>query len=182
MNRQTSTNQTSKIKIAVSSCLLGLPVRYDGQHKLNSTIKILCESFECISICPECEIGLGVPRPPVNLVQINHAYRAVGVENTALDVTQALQQHATDIASKHKDICGYIFKARSPSCGVNSTPWFDESGQGKGFTNGIFSAGIQELLPTLPVTEETQLENAAQIDDFISRVKEYAENIKKANS
>jgi uncharacterized protein YbbK (DUF523 family) len=168
------THSIKRIKIAVSSCLLGKPVRYDGNHKENKSLKVLCDRFECVSICPECEIGLGVPRPPIHIVNVDEHFRARGKTNPNFDVTQSLETLATEIATNNNSICGYVFKARSPSCGINSAPWYSASRQESGITSGIFSSRIQQLLPALPVIEETQFEKPKEMKSFIAGVKEYA--------
>lgn len=170
-------NGAGKIKIAVSSCLAGYNVRYDGKNKKLDVINQLCDLFDCIAICPESEIGLGIPRPPLNIVKINNSFRVRGRTNPAFDVTDALQKHAQHIVCCHRDICGYVFKSRSPSCGVYSTPWRRISKEETGLTSGIFSAQIRELLPSLPVIEETQLENSEHLNEFVNAVRRYAEEL-----
>lgn len=160
-----------RIKIAVSSCLLGEPVRYDGNNKDNQTVRALCEIFECVSICPECLIGLGVPRPPIHILKISERFHAQGKANPGLDVTQSLETLATEVAKKNNSICGYVLKARSPSCGIDSTPWRNESTKENGTTSGIYSAKIQKLMPTLPFIEETDLENPTKMEEFVEKVK-----------
>ncbi|WP_455367057.1 DUF523 domain-containing protein, partial [Kaarinaea lacus] len=84
-----STYETKKIHIGVSSCLLGHKVRYDGQGKKHSYVLKLCEQFTCIAICPEYAIDLGVPRPPLHLVQLTNGIHARGIANPKQDVTDA---------------------------------------------------------------------------------------------
>ena len=169
-----SNHQAKKIQIAVSSCLLGHKVRYDGQDRKHSHVLKLCEQFHCIAICPEYAIGLGIPRAPINIVQIDSEKRARGVENPKLDVTESLMDYADSIYESIPKLCGYIFKARSPSCGVNSTPFFSETGVELGVASGIYSYGIQQRLPNLPVIEETELKSDEDIQRFIKAVDAYA--------
>ena len=175
----TSDNSNKTIKIAVSSCLAGHNVRYDGKNRNNNIIHQLCERFDCISLCPESDIGLGTPRPPLDIIRIDNSFRVRGKTNPSFDVTDKLLDYATRIASQHKDICGYIFKSRSPSCGVNSTPWKDTNEKEVGITNGIFSAQIKQLLPSLPTIEETQLINSIELETFIQDVLQYAKEKSK---
>ena len=163
-----------KIRIAVSSCLQGLRVRYDGTDKNNDDIRKICEQFDCICICPESEVGLGTPRPPLNLIRINNVFKARGRTNPAFDVTEKLTRQAQNVLTRYPDICGYIFKSRSPSCGVDSTPWKSSSGEEFGVTSGIFSAEIKLLLPNLPVAEETQLSDVNNREVFVQAVLRYA--------
>jgi len=166
-----------KISIGVSSCLLGNNVRYDGKNKDNQVIQNICSVLECIPLCPEEGIGLGIPRPPLQIVRIKNDFRARGKTNPGFDVTDRLGHYANNIVSRHPDICGYIFKARSPSCGINSTPWRNISGDDTGLTSGIYSDRISTLLPSLPVIEETQLANEASVKIFMDAVRKYAEKL-----
>jgi len=167
-----------KIKIAVSSCLMGHNVRYDGKNMKNDGICDICARFNCIAVCPEAEIGLGTPRPPLVIIKEEHSFHARGWTNPCFDVTDSLQRHAQQIISRYPDICGYIFKSRSPSCGVNSTPWQTFVNKETGLTDGIYSAKIKQLIPALPITEETQLCDASKIDDFVQQVFHYASGLR----
>ena len=169
-----SNHQPKKIQIAVSSCLLGHKVRYDGQHREHKNVLALCEQFHCMAICPEYAIGLGIPRAPINIIQIDSEKRVRGIENPNHDVTDALQEYADSIYESIPNLCGYVFKARSPSCGVNSTPFFSDSGNEIGITSGIFSSRIQQRLRNLPIVEETQLASTEDIQRFIDAVVTYA--------
>ena len=163
-----------KIRIAVSSCLMGHNVRYDGKDKKNDSICEICARFDCLAVCPEAEIGLGTPRPPLVIVKEEHSFHARGWTNPRFDVTDALERHAQQVITRYPDICGYIFKSRSPSCGVNSTPWQTPTNRETGLTYGIYSAKIKQLAPALPIAEETQLSDASKIDDFVKKVIRYA--------
>jgi uncharacterized protein YbbK (DUF523 family) len=154
---------------------MGINVRYDGSHKKHTKVAKLCNIFECIAICPETNIGLGVPRAPLKMVKVNNSFHIRGRTNPNLDVTYSLQKFAKQVPHIHQDICGYVFKARSPSCGVGNTPWFDESGKEMGIANGIFSEQIKKTLPHLPIIEETQLEDPEGLDNFVAQVKSYSE-------
>ena len=102
---------TGQIKVGVSSCLLGQKVRYDGGHKYNEAIaKALAETFELIPFCPEVEIGLGVPREPIKLIESSTGLRCVGTLSEDLDVTDKLAGYADQQRSIHAGLCGYIFK------------------------------------------------------------------------
>ena len=169
--------QSDKLQIAVSSCLLGHKVRYDGRDRKNNNVLKLCEQFECVAICPEYAIGLGIPRPPINIVQIGSELRVRGIANPNHDMTDALQEYAETICESIPNLCGYIFKARSPSCGVNSTPFFSETGSELGVTSGIYSSRIQQRLDKLPVIEEKQLTTEDDIELFIESVYAYAKEL-----
>ena len=113
---------SEKIKIGVSSCLLGNAVRYDGGHKLDIYLRdTLGKLVEWVPICPEVEAGLTVPREPMQLAGDRAAPRLLTIQ-TGIDHTERVAQwaHARLVRLEKEDLCGYVFKARSPSCGVQS--------------------------------------------------------------
>jgi len=167
-----NSGKQSKIPIGISSCLLGEPVRYDGDHKLNLLITTqLQDIFEFRHFCPEVAIGLGVPRDPIQLVHTAQGIRVRGVHNPKLDVTSKLEGYGQRVATDYADICGYIFKARSPSCGIESVTTWTEQGLENG-TNGtgVYAAALIEAIPGLPVTDEECLQDPIQRDLFIEEV------------
>ncbi len=169
-----SGNNPDQISIAISACLLGEPVRYDGGHKyVPEIVNALKQSFDLIPICPEVAIGLGVPRPPIKLVQTEIGIRAKGVVDPDIDVTSELNGYGVEIGDKYKHISGYVFKARSPSCGVISTPVLNESGVEVITGTGIFANAVVRALPRLPVAEETELLDIESLKEFIERVLAY---------
>jgi len=163
-----------KIKIAVSSCLLGEAVRYDGTDK---HIQILTEQlgnkYNLISLCPEMAIGMGVPRPPIHLVEMGESLQAVGVENPTNNVTKLLADYASDVVKNHAEICGYIFKKNSPSCGsknvkvMNSQSEYERRGQ------GIYAAEIMAALPLLPVIDEDAFLDERLREVFLEKIDNY---------
>lgn len=167
----------NKIPIGVSQCLLGDQVRFDGTHKLNTYLtEVLGEYFDYRPFCPEMAIGLGVPRKPIRIVSTGNNDLIRGVYNPELDVTQALMQEADQVATKHGDICGYLFTQRSPSCGVFGVKRYDVDGNlldKKG--RGAFAGRLIQLMPLLPVEESDRLADPAIRDNFLTRVFAYHE-------
>ncbi len=160
------------IRLGVSSCLLGNNVRYDGRHKRDDFIAdTLARYVELVPLCPEVAIGMGVPRPPIQLVGDATAPRARGVTDERLDVTRALSEVGLDMAREHGDISGYVFKSRSPSCGVDEVP-LQGSTQRRG-VRGIYAAAIMAALPGLPVTQEEDLRDPLLRENFLQRVLVY---------
>jgi len=174
MSNRSQQKRTDKIPIGVSSCLLGNRVRYDGGHKYNSIIdELFSTGFDLIAVCPETGIGLGVPRPPIQLLKQQAQVRAVGVEDKTIDVTDALHDYAQRIMKDHRKLCGFIFKARSPSCGIGSSDLFDAQGTYLDKTSGIFAATLQQINPKLPVIDEDSLALDENWKRFIERVNEF---------
>lgn len=163
-----------QIRVGISSCLLGDRVRYDGSHKRDALIvDTLGELFDFVSICPEVAIGMGVPRPPIRLQGQPGQLRAVGVDNPDLDVTLALREYAGQITPELRNISGYIFKSRSPSCSVGDAPIYDSNGEPSSLAAGIFAQTLMSYWPSLPVSDECRLARPEARADFIERVFAY---------
>ena len=162
---------SARIRIAVSSCLLGSEVRYDGGHKYSAHIvATLGKQFDLVPFCPEVAIGLGVPRAPLRLVQGLHGARARGIADPTLDVTDRLAAYAKTVAAELHDVSGYIFKARSPSCGTENVPVHDANGTPVAAGAGIYAATLRALLPELPIEDEERLMDPVIRENFIDRV------------
>jgi uncharacterized protein YbgA (DUF1722 family)/uncharacterized protein YbbK (DUF523 family) len=159
-----------KIPVGISSCLLGQRVRYDGGHKLDSYIVgTLAEHFEFRPFCPEIGIGLGTPRPTIQLVKHDGEIRCVGAKNPALDVTDALRDYASRERCAQIDLCGYILKKDSPSCGMERVKVYVNDQPQKTGT-GIYAAEMMRLNPLLPIEEEGRLGDPQLRENFIQRV------------
>jgi len=163
--------------VAVSACLAGEPVRYDGRDRRHPAIDTaLRQALQLIPVCPEVGAGLGVPRPPVQLVRFDGddspAPRAVGRDDPALDVSDDLRRYALGSLRQLRGghpLCGYLWKSRSPSCGLNSTPVFSQAGEQIGVGSGIQAQLFQRHLPWLAHCEESLLQTEADAHVFIWR-------------
>jgi uncharacterized protein YbgA (DUF1722 family)/uncharacterized protein YbbK (DUF523 family) len=159
-----------KIPIGISGCLLGQNVRYDGGHQRDSYITgTLSEYFDFQTFCPEVEIGLGTPRPAIHLIKIDNAVRCVGIKDPEMDVTDRLRSHAENQKDLHADLCGYILKKGSPSCGMERVKVYVGSQAHKDGA-GIYAQEMMRLNPLLPVEEEGRLGDAGLRENFIQRV------------
>ncbi len=151
-----------KIQIAISACLLGNPVRYDAKEKKHSLIRAvfadkLAEQLEIIPFCPEIGIGLGVPRDKIELVrQKDESIQVLGVENHTWDVTKALQSYAEAFLKQYPYLSCFIVKSRSPSCGYNTTPVFD-NGIEVATDSGMFVQSLLKIKPDLKIINESEL-------------------------
>ena len=165
------------IKVGISACLLGAPVRYNGGHKKSPLCTdVLSDYFEYVSVCPEEAIGLGTPREPIHLVGNISNPRAVGTINTQLDVTDALNDYGQTTAAQLDTICGYILMQKSPSCGMASVKVYqDEEHPIAQNGSGIFAAALMRAKPLLPIEEESRLNDPVLRDNFITRVFAYAQ-------
>jgi len=158
------------MRIAVSACLCGETVRYDGKSKTHSFIKDkLCKHVEVISFCPEVSAGLGIPRPPVHITVLHDHIRVLGNENIDHDVTAALQTASRHLINQISHCNGIVLKARSPSCGLHDTPYFSENGDITTYGSGMFTRALKENLPELPLIEDDDLtDNILREHFFIS--------------
>jgi len=151
---------------------LGNAVRYDGNHKLDTYIRdTLGSVFEFVPVCPEMAIGLGVPRPPIRLVGDPHAPRAVGVDDSSLDVTTRLATYGRRMAHELDGINGYILKSRSPSCGMERVKVYGHGAPRKG--RGIYAAAFMAQRPLVPVEEDGRLGDPVLRENFVERVFAY---------
>ena len=145
--------------IAISSCLLGEAVRYDGRSKPNRwIIDELGQRVDFLPLCPETGAGLGVPRPPVRLSQTPSGMRALGIDDPARDTTESIVTWTQGFLSTMPMVSGCILKARSPSCGYLSTPLFDLAGNQLDRVSGLFAGALRESLPRLLIVDEEILE------------------------
>jgi uncharacterized protein YbgA (DUF1722 family)/uncharacterized protein YbbK (DUF523 family) len=163
------------IRIGISACLLGERVRYDGGHKRQDYLVDTLGSFvECVPVCPEVELGLGTPRETLRLVRIGESVRMV-MPKTGADYTDAMRTFARRRVSEFEkeDLCGYILKKDSPSCGMERVRLFDPAGVPTKSGRGLFAETLFAHLPNLPVEEEGRLLDARLRENFIERVFAY---------
>ncbi|MBN1946067.1 MAG: DUF523 domain-containing protein [Bradymonadales bacterium] len=161
--------------IAVSRCLLGEPVRYDGGHRLSALVAgELAARAHLIPCCPEMELGMGAPREPISLVLVGGQVRLLGNRSHS-DWTEPMEalvnRRAEELSSS--GICGAVLKARSPSCGVNSTPLSRSDSGPKHLRHGLFAAALLARLPALPVIQEAELIDLQSLEAFWVRVLDY---------
>lgn len=160
--------------LAVSACLLGEKVRYDGGHRHDEFIAgDLGRYATLVPFCPE-NPAFGTPRPSVRLVSADGAIR-VRTNQGGADVTEALQAtvHAECDRLAAHPLCGILFKARSPSCGLKSTPLYRENGMGAGKRDGLFASECRNRFPLLPMEEEGRLQDPWLRENFVMQLFAY---------
>lgn len=166
--------QYERIKIGISSCLLGNEVRYDGGHKRDGYITgTLGLYFDFVPLCPEVGAGLGVPRPTMHLVRKEGGLRAVNIKDAAIDHTDALGRYAAAVTPQLEGVRGYILKKNSPSCGMERVKVYRLDKQNLPPERdgvGIFAGVLRERFPLLPVEEEGRLCDPVLRENFIERV------------
>lgn len=164
---------TPPIRIGISACLLGERVRFDGNHKLDRYIHdTLGGYFEFVPVCPEVAIGLGVPRPTLRLEGDPQRPQAVGVLDKGINVTAALERYGRKMARELPPLAGYLFKARSPSCGMERVKIYQDKGPPKA-GQGIYARELLAARPWLPAEEEGRLSDPVLRENFVERVFAY---------
>lgn len=164
--------------IGISQCLTNSIVRYDAKTQFNKNlIDELSQYFDLIPICPEVECGLGVPRPPVELIETNEGVRVLGRDIKSLDVSDSLMRYSSTKVLSLAHLSGYVFKARSPSCGVGSTPVYDLAGSVKHYTNGIFVEALIKQYPAMPVIDDAEIIIKEKLMKFMDAVNCYVQPI-----
>lgn len=163
------------IRIGTSACLLGQEVRFDGGHKRSDFLADVFGPFvQFVPVCPEVEIGLGVPRETLRLVRIGDETRLVGNKSGA-DQTSSMRRYAEDRtkALAHDDLSGYVLKKDSPSCGMERVRVYGDSGIPTRNGRGLYADALLRHYPNLPVEEEGRLNDAHLRENFIERVFAY---------
>ena len=173
-----ATRAAGKPRVGVSSCLLGEAVRFDGGHKRNALLTdILGPLVKWVPVCPEVEMGLGTPRDTMHLEWRDGDLRMV-VPKTGRDHTHAMRTYAARRVMElaEQDLSAYVFKANSPSCGLERVLVYTVEGTIERTGRGLFAQELIRQNPLLPVEEEGRLSDATIRDDFIARVFAYRDN------
>jgi uncharacterized protein YbgA (DUF1722 family)/uncharacterized protein YbbK (DUF523 family) len=165
----------NRIRVGISSCLLGEQVRWDGGHKRDLfLVSELGRFVEWLPVCPEVEVGMGVPRPSVRLVREGEEVRMVENE-TGREHTPAMRAYARRRAAglAKQDLCGYVLKKDSPTCGMERVRVYRPGAQAVRDGRGLFAEALIEAMPWLPVEEEGRLNDAPLRENFIERIFAY---------
>ncbi|MBF0201833.1 MAG: DUF523 domain-containing protein [Desulfamplus sp.] len=161
------------VKIGMSICLLGEPVRYDGGDKRDRFITDILEPyFIFVPVCPEVECGMTTPREPMHLVGDPENPRLV-VITTGEDKTEIIHAWMGDKLSdlEKAGLGGYIFKSRSPSCGLYRIKVYDRKGHLKSNNGrGIFTRAFMDRFPGIPVEDEERLRDPGIRENFIKNI------------
>ena len=163
------------LRIGVSACLLGRTVRHDGGHKRDRFLTdVLAPHVEWVPVCPEVELGLGVPRPTIRLETHGGELRLIE-PSTGADRTRAM----ADLGARRSrelerlELCGYVLKKDSPSCGMERVRVHPPRGPAARSGRGLFAQALIERLPLLPVEEEGRLSDAGLRENWVERIFAY---------
>lgn len=160
----------SKPRIGVSACLLGHPVRFNGDHKRNDWItKTLASHVALESYCPETFMGLPTPRPALRFVTYEESVRLVE-SNSKTDHTAAAMTSCDLLAQRADGLHGFILKKDSPSCGIERVKIYGKGDVPSRSGIGVFAAALKLRFPLMPMIEEGRLVDLAQRENFVLRV------------
>ncbi len=165
---------TRPIVVGVSACLLGEHVRYDGGHKHDRYITdTLGPYFSFVPVCPEVGCGLPIPREAMRLEGDPSAPRLM-THHTRIDHTEQMLAYCAARVREleQEDLCGFIFKERSPSCGLFTVPLHSGSSAGM-FTAGLFANELARYFQLMPMEEAERLNSPSIRQNFIERVNLY---------
>jgi uncharacterized protein YbgA (DUF1722 family)/uncharacterized protein YbbK (DUF523 family) len=162
----------TKIKLGISSCLLGNAVRYDGGHKRDRFLTdTLGRYVDFVPVCPEVEIGLGIPREAMRLVGELAQPRLLTIRSR-IDHTERMTEWAKEKVKEleKEDLCGFIFKSDSPSSGLERVKVYDLNGVPVKKGVGLFARVFIEHFPLLPVEDEGRLHDPLLRENFIESI------------
>ena len=168
-------DRQDKIRIGISTCLLGENVRYNGGHALDRFLKdTLGKWVEYVPVCPEVECGFGIPRETFRLVGDPVNPRFI-TGRTKIDYTDRMLTWARRRVAEleGEDLLGFIFKSDSPSSGMERVKVYDEKGMPQKKGVGLFARTFMEHFPMTPVEEEGRLHDPVLRENFIERIFTY---------
>ena len=161
-----------KIKLGISTCLLGEKVRFDGGHKLDRYLTDTLGNYvQYVPVCPEVECGMPIPREALRQVGDPASPRLV-TSHTKQDFTDPMVRWARERVQglEREELCGFIFKANSPSSGMERVTVYDANGMPHKVGVGLFARIFMEHFPLLPVEEEGRLHDPKLRENFIERI------------
>ncbi|MEM7221109.1 MAG: DUF1722 domain-containing protein [Pseudomonadota bacterium] len=163
------------LPIAISDCLTGAEVRFDGGHKRSSfPYASFNDLFTYRGLCPEMAAGLGVPRVTLQLVGSAEAPRVIENSDERRDLTERIASQADAVRDQLDDVVGYVFMKNSPSCGLFRVKVYPDSGIPLPESRGVYAARVAELFPALPLEECGRLKDPLLAENFVTRVFAFA--------
>jgi uncharacterized protein YbbK (DUF523 family) len=170
-----------KPRVGISRCLLGDDVRYDGTNKRSAAVIDLAAHVEWVSVCPEVEVGMGVPREPIQLIAHPDGVQSAGERvrlqgvHSQEDWTGRMDRWASErvAALAAERISGFVLKARSPSCGPARVLIHRASPEPTPIGRGLFAEALAAAMPGLPMVDEEELEDPQARARFIQEVRDY---------
>lgn len=143
------------MKVLISACLLGEYCRYDGETKENNTVIQKFKDDEIIPFCPEAPV-LGTPRQRISVVLQDKQYKVIGDESKE-DFTQEILAQVDLLVKEHPDLNMIVLKSKSPSCGLGTTPIFNDDRGVLMHGDGIAASRLKEKYPHIVIVDELSL-------------------------
>ena len=158
-------------RLVVSACLGFAAVRYSGELIPDKVVAALKAHVDFVPVCPEVEIGLGVPRPTVRLVRGEDGPRMVQPK-TGEDLTERMRAFSRAFLSGLGEVEGFILKNRSPTCALKDAKVYAYADQGGavGHGPGLFAQAVMAAFPLLPKEDEGRLTSARIRAQFFTRI------------
>jgi uncharacterized protein YbgA (DUF1722 family)/uncharacterized protein YbbK (DUF523 family) len=157
--------------IIVSKCLTFAACRYNGLMINSETVEVLKKHVDFIPVCPEVEIGLGIPRQPIRITKEKDTVRLVQ-PSAGLDVTKIMHDFSRKYLDGIKESDGFLLKSRSPSCGVKDVKFYagPEQNVPLGKAQGFFGKAVLERFPEAAIEDEARLENFSIREHFFTKL------------
>jgi uncharacterized protein YbgA (DUF1722 family)/uncharacterized protein YbbK (DUF523 family) len=158
--------------VLVSRCLGFDHCRWNGDCIASPYVEKLKEYVEFITVCPESDIGLGVPRKPVRLVDQGGEIVMVQHES-GKNCTAEMNGFSANLLSSMKPVDGFLYKERSPSCGMSNVKiytGFEAGAAIRAMGSGLFAAAFKSTFPHLPFCSEGHLYNFILREHFYTQI------------
>lgn len=164
-------NSWPKPRVVISRCLGFEACRYNGEIIREDFIGRIEPYVEYVTVCPELEIGLGIPRDPVRIVAEGNALRLVQ-PNRGADVTEKMNRFSRSFLDEVGEVDGFLLKTRSPSCGIGDVRVYPaaEKVAAIGKTAGFFGGAVLERFSDLAIEDEGRLKNRRIREHFLTRL------------
>lgn len=171
INLMTPMKRPNKPLVVVSKCLTFAACRYNGLIVGSETIEALKKHVDFIPVCPEMEIGLGLPRQPIRVVESKSNKRLLQ-PSSGLDMTGKMHDFSRRYLDELKEADGFLLKSRSPSCGIKDVKFYagPEHPVPLGKARGFFGQAVMEKFPGAAVEDEARLENFSIREHFFTKL------------
>ena len=165
-------NNEIRPKIVVSKCIEFEACRYNGLKIGSPIVRKLKDHVDFIPVCPEVEIGLGIPRQAIRLIDAEGGIKLVN-SMTGEDHTGKMQKFSEDFLDDLDGVDGFILKSRSPSCGIKDVKLYKGIGKIPAKNSksvGLFGAAVLDRFGELAVEEEGRLTNLNIREHFLGKI------------
>jgi uncharacterized protein YbgA (DUF1722 family)/uncharacterized protein YbbK (DUF523 family) len=171
--------------VVCSKCIEFQACRYNSLSISSNVVKSLRPHVKFLPVCPEVEIGLGIPRQPIRMV-VTGAVLKLLQPATGRDVTDEMSKFTDSFLDSLEEIDGFILKSRSPSCGIKDVKVYSGSGKGMSASKGkgFFGGEIWGKFGHLAIEDEGRLTNFRIRENFLTKLFTFASfrQIKKSKS